>query len=304
MLLRPGILKAIAYFDLFSHPVTLEEIRFFLDREIPEPVLAAELETLVSEKCLFRLGTFYSLRNDPSLADKRVEGHRRADQLLLIANRISRFLYQFPYVRGIGISGSLSKNYADENSDIDYFIITKSNRLWIARTLMHLFKKWSYIRGRQHWYCMNYFIDEEALEIEEKNIFTATELITLLPACGNGGLVKFFDANSWATSFLPHYKTRASIIPPNPPAGFWKRTLERLLKGRTGDRLDDFFHRLTAWRWRKKEQRGALNGKGHRMSLKTGKHYSRPNPEMMQRRILDHYDNKLKELGVSPSSGN
>src|SRR5689334_7298248 len=72
MLLRPGILKAIAYFDLFSHPVTLEEIRFFLDREIPEPVLAAELETLVSEKCLFRLGTFYSLRNDPSLADKRV----------------------------------------------------------------------------------------------------------------------------------------------------------------------------------------------------------------------------------------
>jgi hypothetical protein len=304
MPLRPSILKVVAYFDLFSYPVSLEEIRFFLDREAPEPSLAAELDALVSERRLFRLGTFYSLHDDLSLADRRIKGNRRADELLLIAGKISRFLYQFPYVRGIGISGSLSKRYADENADIDYFIITHSNRLWIARTLMHLFKKWSFIRGRQHWYCMNYFIDEEALEIEEKNIFTATELITLLPACGNGGLVRFFDANSWVTSFLPHYNHRPSVIPPNPPAGFWKRTLERLLDGRTGDKLDDFFRRLTARRWNKKEQRGALNGKGQRMSLRTDKHCSRPNPGMLQRRILSHYNDKLKELGISPSSGN
>jgi len=304
MPLRPSILKVVAYFDLFSYPVTPEEIHFFLDREVPVSALASELEAMVIEKCLFRLGTFYSLQNDPTLADRRVKGNRHADELLLIADKISRFLYQFPYVRGIGISGSLSKHYADEDADIDYFIITRSNRLWIARTFMHLFKKWSFIRGRQHWYCMNYFIDEEALEIEEKNIFTATELITLLPACGNGGLVKFFDANNWVASFLPHYKHRRSMIPPNPPARFWKRTLENLLNGSAGDRLDDFFRRLTTRRWNKKEQRGALDGKGHRMSLKTDKHCSRPNPEMLQRRILDHYNGKLKELGLTPSSGN
>ncbi|MES1160485.1 MAG: nucleotidyltransferase domain-containing protein, partial [Bacteroidota bacterium] len=216
MPLRPSILKVIAYFDLFNYPVSLEEIRFFMDREAPASALSSELDALVAEKRLFRLGTFYSLQNDPLLAERRLKGNRHADELLLIADRISRFLYQFPYVRGIGISGSLSKHFADDDSDIDYFIITSSNRLWIARTLMHLFKKWSFIRGRQHWYCMNYFLDEEALEIEEKNIFTATELITLLPACGNGGLVRFFDANNWATSFLPHYKDRTPTIPPNP----------------------------------------------------------------------------------------
>ena len=188
MPLRPSILKVVAYFDLFNYPVTLEEIRFFMDREAPAPALTPELDALVAEKRLFRLGAFYSLRNDPLLTERRLKGNRHADELLRIADRISRFLYQFPYVKGIGISGSLSKHYEDEDADIDYFIITSSNRLWIARTLMHLFKKWSFIRGRQHWYCMNYFVDEEALEIEEKNIFTATELITLLPACGNGGL--------------------------------------------------------------------------------------------------------------------
>ena len=316
MPLCPSILKVLAYFDLFSYPLSLEEIQFFLDRETHGSCLATELDSLLTQKRLYKVGaevpsgdasdgqtlatvkSFYSLRNDPQLALRRIKGNQHAEELLLIADKISRFLYQFPYVRGIGISGSLSKHYADEDADIDYFIITKRNRLWIARTLMHLYKKWSFIRGHQHWYCMNYFIDEEALEIEEKNIFTATELITLLPACGNGGLVRFFDANDWVTSFLPQYRNRPSQTPPNPPAGFWKRTLERVLNGRAGDRLDDFFCRLTSNRWNKKEKRGALDGKGQRMSLRTGKHFSRPNPEMLQKRILNAYADKLKGLGL------
>ena len=33
-------------------------------------------------------------------------------------------------------------------------------------------------------FCINYFVDSENLEIQEKNIFTATELVTLLPTFG------------------------------------------------------------------------------------------------------------------------
>ena len=44
MPLRTSILKVLAYFDLFNYPVTAEEIRFFLDREIPESDLQAGLE--------------------------------------------------------------------------------------------------------------------------------------------------------------------------------------------------------------------------------------------------------------------
>src|SRR6202022_4223033 len=95
-------------------------------------------------------------------------------------------------------------------SDIDFFIITKANRLWIARTLMHLFKKLTFLTGHQGWYCMNYYVDEEALQIEEKNIFTATELITLLPVCGNGTMEEFFRANNWASSYFPNYAIRTA----------------------------------------------------------------------------------------------
>lgn len=298
MPLRSSILKVVAYFDLFNYPVSAEEILLFLDREISEQELYPVLEALIVEKHLFRVGSFYSLRDEPAIAERRIKGNKHATELLVIADKVSRFLYQFPYVRGVGISGSLSKHYAEENADIDYFIITRSNRLWIARTLMHLYKKWSFLTGKQHWYCMNYYVDEEALEIAEKNIFTATELLTLLPSCGNGGLVKFFDANEWATTFFPHYRQRQRAAPVYPPYSLLKRALEKLFDNRAGDRLDDFLRRLTARRWKKKEERGATNEKGNKMSLKTGKHFSRPNPDNFQQKILTIYSERLEEFGV------
>jgi len=300
MQLRNSILKVLAYFDVFDYPVTCGEILFFLDQDIPESQLRTALHALAREGCLFKLDRFYSLRDEPRLAERRILGNEHAGELLPIANKISRFLFKFPFVRGIGISGSLSKNFADEQADIDYFIITDTNRLWIARSFMHFFKKLSYLAGRQHWYCMNYYVDEKALEIEEKNIYTAIELITLMPVCGNGGLTKFFDANNWAAGYLPHYMGRSRTAEGSWHSSFFKRFFERLLNNRMGDWLDDFLMRLTSSRWQKKEIKGALNIKGEKMSLKTGKHFSRPNPEMLQKKILSAYSHRLKEAGIGP----
>ncbi|HEY1216923.1 MAG TPA: hypothetical protein VGE93_25135, partial [Bryobacteraceae bacterium] len=162
----------MAYFDIFHYPLTLEDVCWFLETDASIEHVRQEVEALIGEGRLFRSGPFYSLQNDPNLAIRRLRGEAHADELLLIANRGARLLYQFPFVRGVFISGSLSKRCADEKADIDYFIVTEANRLWIARTLLHLFKKLTYLRGHQHRYCMNYFVDEEALEIIEKNIFT------------------------------------------------------------------------------------------------------------------------------------
>ena len=296
MPMKSSILKVLAYFDLFDYPVTADEILFFMDREVSAIDLKAELEALTHKGLLFPDGNFYALRQDPELAIRRIRGNHHADELLKIAARISRQLYLFPYVRGIGISGSLSKHFADEQADIDYFIITRRNRLWIARTLMHLFKKMSYLRNRQNWYCMNYYVDEEALEIKEKNIFTATEMITLLPASGNGGLAKFFDANDWTAHYFPHYRTRQKEAKGPVPTSFLKTTLENLLNNRWGDRLDDLLQRWTSRRWKKKEQRGDRNKKGNRMSLQNEKHFSRPDPENFQQRVLGRYAARLKQL--------
>ncbi|HEV3412763.1 MAG TPA: hypothetical protein VG101_09805 [Puia sp.] len=274
----------------------MEDILYFLDTESAEHPVRRELEALLNEGRLYRTGTYYSLQDDPSLGDKRNANHRRADAMLPIAEKGARLLYQFPFVRGVFISGSLSKHCADEKADIDYFIVTSAGRLWIARTVMHLFKKLTYLRGHQHRYCMNYYVDEAALEIKEKNIFTATELITLIAASGNGGVIGFFKANEWTTRFYPQYRHKNRESLGTPRSSLLKRACEKLLDNRIGDRLDDYLRTITAGRWKKKEDRGDLNLRGLKVSLQCAKHYARPNPEIFQQKIIARYHRKIREL--------
>jgi predicted nucleotidyltransferase len=291
-----SIFKVLAYFDLFNYPVSLQEIRYFLDDHIEERKLKDILEQMVVDKCIYNFGEFYSVQNDASLVQRRLQGNKRAKDLLVKAYRVARFLFHFPYVRGIGISGSLSKNFADEDADIDFFIITAPNRLWIARTIMHLVKKLSFLAGKQDWLCMNYYIDETALEISEKNIFTATELITLLPAYGNGTITSFFEKNEWAASYYPNYSLKLKSIESRFFSSGVKDFFEKILNNRAGDRLDSYLMKLTSKRWQTKTQQHRTNKRGVRMGLSTGKHFSKPDPEFFQKKVLAMYHARLKEI--------
>lgn len=294
--LAGDLLRVLAYFDLFDYPLTRQEICLFLHHGHAEEEVEEALQQLVSEQCIFRLDNFYALKNDPLRASKRTEGNDRASSLLRVAGRISAYLFHFPFVRAIGISGSLSKNHADEKSDIDYFIITKAGRLWIARTWMHLFKKLTFLSGRQHWYCMNYYIDEQSLQITEKNIFTAMETVTLIPMHGHDLFKAFFDANAWTARYFPGGKTLAATSENMAGKSFTKNMLEFLFDNRLGNRLDDYLMKVTTKRWQKKEQKRCLNIKGDVMGIKTGKHFCKPNPVFFQEKILTRYRYKLKEL--------
>ena len=295
MKIEKSILKVLAYFDIFNYPLKQDEIRSFLEQPISENDLSNSLHELLLTKRIFQLDNFYSLQNDPALIERRKKGNQRATDLLIKAEKIAKRLYNFPYVRAVGISGSVSKNFADEQADIDYFIITKADRLWIARTLLHLFKKNPFLKHRNEYYCMNYFVDEADLLIEEKNIYTATELYTIVPIAGNGCLKKFFEKNSWSFDFfpnlsLPEIKEEKKRLP------WHKKTIEFLFNTWLGDWLDNYFFRLTTKRWKKKEDEKRLNTKGELMGLKTGKHFSKPNPIFFHDWFMAKYEKKLEEI--------
>lgn len=283
---------------MFRYPVTADEIYQFMDNAITTASLHTELNSLLAEGKIFQLGEYFSLRNEPALAERRTQGNERATGLLRTANRIGKSLYKFPFVRGVGISGSLSKNYAEADADIDFFIITDRNHLWIARTFLHGLKKLSFMVGKQHWYCMNYFIDEDALVIAEKNIFTATEVVTLKPVCGETTLELFYKANHWAMGYFPNL---ASILfaEQERKVPVVKKVLEKLFNNRFGNYIDDSLMRITAKRWAAKERKHKLNSKGNPLGLIAGKHFARPNPEHFQRTIIGRLSGRLDTLGIA-----
>lgn len=292
---QQSILRTLAYFDIFHYPLHTEEIRTFSGIEMPEPLFTTCLQQLQEEEIIFTHHEFYSLQNNPLLVHRRRRGNERAARLLVKAERIGRFLYQFPFVRAVGVSGSLSKNFADEKADIDFFIITSANRLWIARTFMHLFKKLTYLAGRQHFYCMNYYIDDKAMLLEEKNIFTAIELKTLLPVSGEKIMQQFFGVNKWADQWLPVCDFRLQQRK-DPPRSWFKQCIEWLFSNRMVNQLENYLFKITTRRWEKKAAKGERNRKGQTMGLITDKHFAKSNPGSFQEKVLMQYEQKLAAL--------
>lgn len=292
-----AVLKTLAYFDIFHYPLHASEIQKFLTVSLSEGLIDNILRDLQLKKFIFSHYEYYSLHDNPLLVHRRVKGNQKADKLLKKAGRIGRFLYHFPFVRAIAVSGSLSKNFAGENADIDFFIITKANRLWIARTFMHLFKKLTFVTGHQHLFCMNYYIDEKSLRIKEENIFTAIEIKTLLPIAGEKTINNFFEENNWVNKWLP--ETVYGKLHKRDIKGIWyKKIIEWFLKGKVGNGFDNLFYKITQRRWKRKAKLEKRNCKGARMSLDTGKHFAKSNPEDFQEKVLSKYKDKLKALGI------
>ena len=290
-----SILKVMAYFDTFNYPVTIEEISSFLDQPIQRETLHTALQSLLDKQLIWDLGQFYSLKNDPDLQEKRLNGNKRAVKQLKYAMRVSLVLSWFPFIRGVAISGSLSKNIAYKNSDLDFFIITATNRLWIIRTFMlMLVRGFAFIGSRC--ICLNYFLDDQALEIEEKNIFTAIEIATLLPVRGIHSFESFFSANRWIFEYLPN--ARLKKMPEKELySGLLKRGIEWLFNNQLGDKIDNWLLQYFSRRWekvlvlRKAFPNGFLRG-----AISIGKHFYKPTPYDFQQKVLSKFQERMNNV--------
>ena len=288
-----AVLHTLAYFEVFAYPLDAEEVlRFSAFAENLTEVKAA-LKNLVETGVAFQFGQFFQSKNDPSWVPRRLEQNQRAEQFLPIAQRMGRFIGSFPFIRGVCVSGSLSKHCMKADSDIDFFMITQPGRLWLARTLLILFKK-IFLFNSHKYFCVNYFLDTEHLEIEEKNRFTATETVTLLPIYGGEWYEAFCRENGWARTQFAHFPVRPITDVPSHRRSFFKRTVEWLLSGRLGAWLDEQAMQITLGFWRRKFKH--LDAERFDIALKSRQYVSKHHPLHFQGRVLDAYETRTREM--------
>jgi hypothetical protein len=283
----------LAYFDVFHHPLTVEELlRFANLGATSRPELLNILKGFEKQGLLHHYEQYWALKDAHIAAVRRLEAEERARQRMPKALAMSRRIARFPFVRAVFISGSMSKGCLAADGDIDFFIITAPGRLWVARTLLVLYKKLFLLNSRRD-FCVNYFIDTEHLAIEDRNQFTATELVTLIPTYGNGTTEAFFEHNAWAFSIYP-----AMPRPLNQEVQIGearqKGRLERLLNGRLGGMLDDWSMRLTWWFW--KQKFAHLDPRTFELALRTRTYVSKHHPRNFQQRVLDGLQQRMAAL--------
>ena len=284
--IKESILTALRYFHVFKFPLYIGEIHKYAAAAADMADLKISLAQLVAEGKVFLHDDLYMLENDEQYAAKRKLSSEKAALRMIEARRSGTVIARFPFVKAVCISGSLSKGYADDRSDIDFFIITAKNRLWICRTVLHIFKKFTFLNNKQHSYCMNYFLDESMPEIEEKNIFTATEIATLIPVYEEGTYSGFIDANKkWVRGFFPNFQLdeTSTIKKPVGRGMLSERFFNIIFPGALNSLLMQVTDKWWRLKWRKKN----YPPEDYELAMKTRWYVSKNHPANYQKKVLE-----------------
>ena len=290
-----AVLGALTYFEIFEHPLTLEEIiDFSTIKGLSKEQANAAIQALMAAGMVWQYGDFFQTQPQQEWGPQRLEKNARAEQMRAKALRMGRFISHFPFIRAVLISGSMSKNCMSADSDVDFFLITTPGRLWVARTILVLFKK-IFLFNSHKYFCVNYFIDTEHLEIESQNLFTAMECVTLLPVSGASWYQQFMAANDWAkAAHFPNTALRHVVDVPERPHYFRiQKALEMLFNNPLGDFFDTQSMKATGWFWKRKFKH--FDEKRFDSALKSRKYVSKHHPLWFQEKVLNRYRELMNE---------
>lgn len=300
--LQAAILKTLLYFDIFDFPLKLSEILLFLPSNsvATKDLRSAFFRRPLSEQFAEKNGYYYLKGRPESLVNDRLEKERRARRQMRIARVITRIVRSFPFVRGVFVSGELSKGVASKKSDIDFFVVTAPNRIWITRTFFTLFKK-VFLLNRKTLFCYNHITSDRNLAVAERNIYTAIEVATLRPTYNPALLRNIMIANDWIKAYLPN----SYSVPPESKGikskiPLTERMLERVFSAEFLDVIDQWL--LDQWRkiWHRRyyvltpENRERLYRCEEQLSTAYGNDF--------QPRITQAYKQRLDQFGLTAAN--
>jgi len=214
--MEKAIVATLRYFEFFDYPATFEEIYLFLTKKTNKKRLKATLDNLLLQRKLkYTLGE-YSISSNKNLKSLR--------QKLLLRRAISKnklnkiqfyikILSLFFQIKLIGLSGSMAMMNAQENDDIDLFIITAYKKLWTGRLVALILVQ---ILGLRRSFgqksikdkvCLNLFFDESNLCVpkQKRNLYVAHEILQMKPLVDKDNIYqRFLWKNNWIYDIFPN----------------------------------------------------------------------------------------------------
>ena len=297
--LQSDILRTLLYYDIWHYPLTATELFTFL------PVNSMTFEEFdkylreqaTGDDILFDQGYYFVRGKGPGIVPQRREKEHHAQLMWRMAAISMHIIKRFPFVRGVCVSGDLSKNATNRKSDVDFFVITEPGRLWITRTLLILFKK-VFLLNSKKYFCLNYFVTTDHLTLDDHNVFLATEIAHLKPLYNSGLFRKYFASNQWIRDYFPNYDLRHLQFPvANERQSLLQRLLEIPFSFIAADTLNTYLMNKMAAIWARRYPE--FDDTTRRKIFRCTKSESRAYVGNFEEKILAIYEQKLREFGVS-----
>lgn len=292
------IVRTLAYYDLFDHPLRTDEIHLYLPAGgVSLYELEGALAELVADGRIMKERGFYYLpHQNRSIVQRRIEMEERGARLWRVARRVAWVMRFTPFIRGVFISGQLCRYVADVDSDIDYFVVTTPGRLWIVRTIFVLVRRTLLLNSRTY-FCTNYYVTTENLAIRERNPYVACEVASLKPLYNRALFDEFLHQNAWVTDFYPNFTPERIEIRSGVEGGVrLRRFFERLVPSRLAAYIDRRLMMATRRFWRRKFP--DLGPYAFDQALRSRSDESRAHPHDQAPIVLERYRERLEQYGI------
>jgi len=204
------ISRTLAYSSVFNYPMSKFQLYNFLisDRTYNPKFFNTNLERLVKNKIINETeNKFYLYKSKTINWDQR---YKISKNKITKHTKIFKMLNKIPWIELVAVTGSVSNYNASQNTDIDLFIITKRNRVWVSRlfvvVILKIFNK--YRKGTKNDFCANLYVDcsDMLWSKEERNIYIAHSIVTMQPIINkNDCYVKYLNKNYWIFDYFKHF---------------------------------------------------------------------------------------------------
>ncbi|MDD5341654.1 MAG: hypothetical protein PHC97_04465 [Patescibacteria group bacterium] len=217
------VLNTLVYFDIFDYPLTLLEIDSYLytgGMDI-QPVTLDDIRKTLEEseklrKIIATRDGFYFLNGRDKIIQTRLERYNLAEEKFKIARRALSLIKFLPFVKLVAVCNNLAYKNARQESDIDFFVVSGKNRLYLTRllvtaavSLLGLRRHKSKISNR---ICLSFYASEENLDfsgikITAEDVYLCFWLATLWPAYQRENSYQTFcEKNLWLKKSLPNFE--------------------------------------------------------------------------------------------------
>jgi hypothetical protein len=214
-ILKKSVLKTLVYFDLFYYPLTAYETWQYLPEKTDFLTCKKTLDSLVKENKISEKESFYFLKNKENLINYRNKRYHFANRKIKIARRTIKLFSYIPWLKFVALSNLIGRHNMRDGSDIDLFIITSKNRLWLSRFfcagLMKLLNKRPNKKTKRDKICLSFYIDEANLNIEDLSLKNKDDyyfyywLVGLYPLYDKNAYHYFLiNNNQWLKKYLPN----------------------------------------------------------------------------------------------------
>lgn len=289
--LEHAVLNTILYADIFQYPLTEEEIyRYLIGVKSSQQAVHEVLQVHLSSKGLLaQCGPYYLLPGKEEIVQTRLQRAQSAACMWPKAYLYGRIMAQIPFVRMVAVTGSLAMNNVDYGGDLDYLVVTRTGRLWLARGMVILLVRYAAQSGDR--VCPNYFLSQRVLPLPDQNIFSAHELAQMVPLAGMGVYAALRQANRWAGEYLPNASgaPKTNFVVGREENNSWiQRIGESLLQNPAGSLVE-------TWEMQRKLRKLRSRAVGH-AEAQFGPDFCKGHLDDHEERVLHAYSDRLHLL--------